>query len=166
MRVLSPRFPSPAVCFPERWSRRCASACGAILVLFVFSASAVAVPESKPDYTPGPILQEFLDGPMAEIDEIVFATRVPGRDHWYVTFGNYANHLPSPAQKLGFKKEDDVYWGYGEGGRLCRMNLRTGELKVILEDMKGGVRDPQLHYDGRKVLFSYRKGGTHPFHLY
>ena len=135
-------------------------------MLFVFSASAVAVPESKPDFTPGPILQKFLDGPMAEIDEIVFATRVPGRDHWYVTFGNYAGHSDSPAQKLGFKKEDDVYWGYGEGGRLCRMNLRTGELKVILEDMKGGVRDPQLHYEGQKILFSYRKGGTHPFHLY
>ena len=37
---------------------------------------------------------------------------------------------------------------------------------MLLDDPKGGVRDPQVHYDGQKILFSYRKGGTHPFHLY
>jgi len=57
-------------------------------------------------------------------------------------------------------------WGYGEGGRLCRLNLRTGELTVLLDDPQGGIRDPQVHYDGEKILFSYRPGGTHVFHLY
>jgi hypothetical protein len=28
------------------------------------------------------MLQKFLDGPMAEVDEIIFAVRVPGRDHY------------------------------------------------------------------------------------
>ena len=129
-----------------------------------------AKPSSKlgavqmPETFPGPILSRFLDGPMKGVEEIVFAVRVPGHDHWYVTFGNYADFSEYP-QKLAFKKEDGVYWGYGEGGRLCRMNLRTGKVTTILEDMKGGVRDPQLSYDGNKILFAYRKGGTHPFHL-
>jgi hypothetical protein len=112
------------------------------------------------------MLKRFLDGPMAGVSEIVFAVRVPGRDHWYVTFGNYSDHSDSPPKALGFKFQDGVYWGYGEGGRLCRLNLRTGELKLLLDDPKGGVRDPQVHYDGQKILFSYRKGGEHPFHLY
>jgi hypothetical protein len=103
---------------------------------------------------------------MQGVDEIIFAVRVPGRDHWYVTFGNYADYSESPAKHLGFKFEDGVYWGYGEGGRLSRLNLRTGECKTILEDPKGGIRDPQMHYDGQKILFAYRKGGEHPFHLY
>ena len=126
-----------------------------------------AAPVAKPQaaYRPGPLLERFVDGPMKGMDEIIFAVRVPGRDHWYVTFGNYSDHSPSPAQALGFKKEEGVYWGYGEGARLCRLNLRTGQLKVVLEDPRGGIRDPQMHYDGNKVLFSYRKGGTHPFHL-
>jgi len=122
--------------------------------------------EPAPGFRSGPMLERFLEGPMADVDEIIFAVRVPGRDHWYVTFGNYADHSENPAQRLGFKKEDGVYWGYGEGARLCRLNLRTGELNVILDDPKGGVRDPQMHYDGKKILFSYRKGGTHTFHLY
>ncbi|MBM3892387.1 MAG: hypothetical protein FJ388_25000, partial [Verrucomicrobia bacterium] len=118
-----------------------------------------------PDPFPGPMLQRFLDGPMKGVEEVVFAVRVPGRDHWYVTFGNYSDHSDY-AQRLGFKREEGVYWGYAEGGRLCALNLRTGKARVLFEDMRGGVRDPQMHYDGKKILFSYRKGGTHPFHLY
>ncbi len=128
----------------------------------IASADDAAAPAP---YTPGPLLQKFLDGPMGGVEEIVFAVRVPGHDHWYVTFGNYSDHSEYP-RNLGFKMEDGVYWGYAEGGRLCRLNLRTGKLTVLLEDMKGGIRDPQMHYDGQKVLFSYRKGGEHPFHLY
>ncbi|MFC1805907.1 hypothetical protein ACFL09_02880 [Planctomycetota bacterium] len=120
-------------------------------------------PAAKPAYRPGPMLSRFLKEPMAGVEEIVFAVRVPGRDHWYVTFGNYSDDYN---KARAFKFEDGVYWGYGEGGRLCRLNLRTGKVQVILNDPKGGVRDPQMHYSGRKILFSYRKGGTHPFHLY
>jgi hypothetical protein len=39
-------------------------------------------------------------------------------------------------------------------------------MQILLEDPKGGIRDPQMHYSGKKILFAYRKGGTHPYHLY
>ncbi|MBM3888463.1 MAG: hypothetical protein FJ388_04980, partial [Verrucomicrobia bacterium] len=55
---------------------------------------------------------------------------------------------------------------YLDGGRLCRLNLATGKLTVLLDDPQGGVRDPQLDYDGKRILFSYRKGGSPYFHLY
>ncbi|QNN20749.1 hypothetical protein HED60_00200 [Planctomycetales bacterium ZRK34] len=118
-----------------------------------------------PAYKPGPMLQRMLNGPMKHFDEIVFAVRVPGRDHWYVTFGNYSCTYGPPKERA-FKEQDGVLWGYGEGGRLCKMNLRTGKIVTLLDDPKGGVRDPQMHYSGKKILFSYRPGGTHTFHLY
>lgn len=146
-----------------------------VSLAFVGDLNAAQKPAAKPsaklafaqmpETFPGPMLSRFLDGPMKGVEEIVFAVRVPGRDHWYVTFGNYADDSEY-AQRLGFKKEEGVHWGYSEGGRLCRKNLRTGKVTTIFEDMKGGVRDPQLSYDGKKILFAYRKGGTHPFHLY
>lgn len=111
------------------------------------------------------MLHRFLAGPMAGVEEIVFAVRVSGRDHWYVNFGNYADRSPDITDRA-FKFEEGVYWGYGEGGRLCRLNLRSGKLKVLLDDPKGGVRDPQLSYDGQRILFAYRRAGEHPFHLY
>lgn len=114
---------------------------------------------------PGPMLRRFLDGPMAEVEEIVFAERIAGRDHWYGNFGAYGNETKySLASSL--TKADGRLWAYGKGGRLCRLNLRTGELKVLLDDPEGGVRDPMVHYEGQKILFSYRKGGEHAYHLY
>ena len=129
-------------------------------------ATAESTARVKPRYSPGPMLTRALKGPMAGVEEIVFAERLPGRDpHWYVTFGNYAIH-PCHGSHYAFKEQDGVFWGYGDGGRLCRMNLRTGAVTALLDDPRGGVRDPQMHYDGKKIVFSYRRGGEHPYHLY
>ncbi len=78
--------------------------------------------------------------------EVIFAVRQPRGPHWYENFG-YS--VVDPDKKL-----------YGTGGRLCRWNMETGELNVLLDDPEGAVRDPQVHYDGQRILFSYRPGGT------
>jgi len=86
-------------------------------------------------------------------DEIVFAVRQPGRDgHWYA---NFSHRCEDPARIL-----------YGDGGRLCALDVKTGRLRTLLDDPKGGVRDPQMHYDGKKILFSYRRGGQPYYHLH
>ncbi len=88
-----------------------------------------------------------------DFDEIVFAVRQPGRDgHWYA---NFSHHCEDPKRVL-----------YGDGGRLAALNVKTGATRTLLGDPKGGVRDPQMHYDGKKILFSYRKGGQPYYHLY
>jgi hypothetical protein len=112
-----------------------------------------------------PMLAQMLESQMKEVESIVFAIRIPGRDHWYVTFGNYSGNQHNTKQ-LAWKEEDGLLWGYGEGAALVKLNLRNGNLDVLLEDTKGGIRDPQIHYDGQKILFSYRPGGTHQYHLY
>jgi len=112
-----------------------------------------------------PMLTNMLEGPMNHVESIVFAVRVPGHDHWYVSFGHYSGPQPD-ALRLAFKEEDGLLWGYGEGAALVKLNLRTGDLEVILYDETGGIRDPQMHYGGQKILFAYRKGGTKQYHLY
>ncbi|NQT38023.1 MAG: PD40 domain-containing protein, partial [Planctomycetes bacterium] len=104
--------------------------------------------------TAGELLTTALKGPLAGVDEIVFAVRSTGSDgHWYANFGYWA--------------ADEKRMMYGPvGGRLYRLNLRSGELDTILEDPEGTIRDPQVHYDGQKILFCYRKGGTKFFHLH
>ncbi|NQT20423.1 MAG: PD40 domain-containing protein, partial [Planctomycetes bacterium] len=86
-------------------------------------------------------------------EEILFTVREKSRDgHWYANIGWY---ITSPETKL-----------YGDGGQLCRLNLRTGKLTVILDDPQGGIRDPQMHYCGKKLLFSMRKAGAEYYHLF
>jgi len=90
------------------------------------------------------------------VDEIVFAERGYGRDlsgHYYANFG-YACIDP------------DVWLHALDGGKLSKLNLNTGELTDLVDDPGGSVRDPQVHYDAQRILFSYRKAGTHRYHLY
>ena len=87
------------------------------------------------------------------VEEIIFSARQCGAgSHWYENFGYYSQ---DPSKKL-----------YGAQGRLCRFNLRTGALTVILDDPEGSIRDPQVYYDAEKILISYRPGGTDYFNLY
>ena len=112
-----------------------------------------------------PVLEQMLAGPMSHVEHIIFAIRIPGRDHWYANFGNYSGPQAEP-RELAWKEEDGLLWAYGDGTALVKQNIRTGELEVIFYDERGGVRDAQLHYDGQKILMSYRPGGTHVYHLY
>lgn len=113
--------------------------------------------EGKPlpvlDSTSDALLTEALSGPLAASDEIVFALRKPGKDgHWYANFSYYA--------------EGPQRVTYEPGGKLLKLNLRTGALTTLLDDPLGGIRDPQVHYDGKTILFSYRPGEEVHFHLY
>ncbi len=99
------------------------------------------------------LVEQMLAGPLGEVEEVVFAERPYGNDgHWYANFGWWSSDRE---KKL-----------YGIGGRLAALNPRTGKVRTILADETGGIRDPQVHYDGRKILFSYRPGGTEHYHLY
>ena len=90
------------------------------------------------------------------LGEIVFAERHQGRDpsnHYYANFG--------------YACTDENEWLHGaDGARLCRLDPDSGELTVLLDDSGGGIRDPQVSYDAKRILFSYRKGGTHNYNLY
>lgn len=127
----------------------------ALSVLCALSATTQAAKGPAPAAQADGLLQKCLAGPMKDVEDIVFAVRgINGDGHWYANFGY---HVYSNAN-----------WQYGkpDGGQLCRLNLRTGKLTVLLDDPKGGVRDPAIHYDGNKILFSYRKGDSRQYHLY
>ena len=87
------------------------------------------------------------------VREIVFAARENGADgHWYANFGYYA---PDRNRKC-----------YRKGGRLCKLDVTTGKVALLVDDPNGSVRDPVVDYDAKKILFSWRRSGTEYFHLY
>jgi hypothetical protein len=51
-------------------------------------------------------------------------------------------------------------------GRLCKTNLRTGRTTVLLDAKGGSIRDPHVHYDGERILFSWRKADSNHYHLH
>ena len=87
------------------------------------------------------------------VKEIVFAARESGVDgHWYANFGYYSYNSNS---KL-YRKE----------GRLCKLDVATGKAALLVDDPEGSIRDPAVHYDAKRIVFSWRKKGTDQFHLY
>lgn len=86
------------------------------------------------------------------VSEVIFAVRQPKGPHWY--------------ENLGYAIYDVNKKLYGSRGYLCKLNLFDGAVTLLIEDPQGAVRDPQVHYSGRKILLSYRPGGTDYFHLY
>jgi hypothetical protein len=115
-------------------------------------------------------LEKLYKVEMPAIDEIVFAERPSPRElnHWYANIGY---HISGPGPVADRTMEDGAYPVSGplyhyDGGRLAKLNLKTGIATTLLEDPKGNFRDPCVSYDARKILFSYRQGGTAQYHLY
>jgi mono/diheme cytochrome c family protein len=100
------------------------------------------------------LLEQFASGPMSNATEFVFAARKMNDldGHWYANIGYYAH---DPSRKA-----------WREGAKLYRWNRQSGQLQTLVDDLKGGIRDPQVSYDGAKILFAYRKGGTQNYLLY
>ncbi|MGC8744625.1 MAG: hypothetical protein ACP5T0_12165 [Verrucomicrobiia bacterium] len=103
-------------------------------------------------------LKNALNKEFLNVDEILFCIRVNYDDpHWYANIGYYCDD-----------ENKKAYFGNGkpDEGKLLVLNLKTGAIRTLFEDRGGSVRDPCVHYDGKKVLFSYRKNGTDHFKLY
>lgn len=101
------------------------------------------------------VLQTALQEDLADVEEVVYAVRGDGRDgHFYANFGPVISN------------PDNEFKYAGRGGRLCALNLRTKDVRTLLDDPEGDVRDPAVSYDGKTIIFGYRKGGTHEYHLY
>jgi len=127
--------------------------CFVVCAAAIAGSGSAAQPPSTSPASATNLLRGCLDE-MSDLDGVVFAVRGAGKDpHWYANFGYWS--------------EDASRMLYGDGpGRLCVLSLRTGKITILIDDPKGGVRDPQVHYSGRKILFSWRKGGTHHYNLY
>ncbi len=87
------------------------------------------------------------------LKEIVFAVRKPGHDpHWYANFGYYGPDEKRPA--------------YMAGGRLCKLEIATGKVATLIDDPRGGIRDPMLNHDATRIVFAWRKGDDPYYHLH
>ncbi|MHC4105969.1 MAG: hypothetical protein ACYSR9_13590, partial [Planctomycetota bacterium] len=92
------------------------------------------------------------------IDEVVFVTRLTYDDpHWYANIGYYCDDENKKAY-AGNGKPDE--------SKLYKLNTKTGEVRVLLDGKGGGLRDTEVHYNGRTILFSYRRAGTDYYNLY
>jgi len=53
------------------------------------------------------------------------------------------------------------------GAALCRLDIEDGQVRTLIEDSDGVIRDPDVSWDGRHVLFAWKKSDREDdYHLY
>ena len=119
---------------------------------YVRLADSETIPQQLP---PIDLQKDFRNGPMKDVKEVLFVVRKPSTDpHWYANFGYYAhdeNKFPFPL---------------GAGSWMSILDIDSGKVRTIFKDNKGTIRDPQIHYDGTRIVFSYLPEGKRHFNLY
>jgi len=94
-----------------------------------------------------------LPGEFDNVEEIIFVQRGGYEDpHWYANIGYFCDDEDDPA--------------YTTGAQLCKFNLKSGKITILLETSKGCIRDPKVYYDAEKIIFAWRKAGRRNYNLY
>lgn len=92
------------------------------------------------------------------IDRVIFTTRLKYDDpHWYANIGYYCDDENKKAYSGNGKPDESM---------LYVLDVAEGKVMVLLDGKGGSIRDPRLHYDGRTVLFSYRRSESDFYNLY
>jgi len=96
--------------------------------------------------------------PPSGVQHVVFTTRLAYDDpHWYANIGYYCDDENHKAY-AGNGKPDE--------SKLYRLDAATGNVEVLLDAAGGSIRDPHIHYDGRTILFSYRRPASDYYSLH
>ena len=57
--------------------------------------------------------------------------------------------------------------GFGRGGGAMKtIDFKTGKVAVLLESSEGIIRDPDVHFDARKIVFAMRRKKTEDYHIW
>jgi len=81
---------------------------------------------------------------------IVIARHEDG--HWYANISYFA--------------QDEDHKTCVRGSGMYIYDVQHDTERPLLEDKDGALRDPAVHYDGERILFSWRQGENETFHLY
>ncbi len=62
-------------------------------------------------------------------------------------------------------------WRFEEGSSLCLLEIEPGTFETtvttLIDDPKGVIRDPDVSYDGKRILFAWKKSARRDdYHLY
>ena len=130
--------------------------CAMTVLVLAAGTAVIAAGLPAPDTVNSGVQREALANLPAEFDgceEIIFLQRGGYEDsHWYANIGYFCDDENQPA--------------YTTGAQLCKLNLATGRVSILLETAGGCIRNPRLHYDAGKILFAYRKDGSPYYNLY
>lgn len=114
---------------------------------------------------------EWADDPVAlnELAREALVRKDPRIGGNLVLFAARNQFLPDHHNTATIFQKGEINW-YKQAamrGTFKLLDMRTGETRVVFDPGPGGmVRDPEMDYDGRTVVFSMRRSMLDDYHIY
>lgn len=123
---------------------------------------------ATPEQTPG-IVRELeavrrealVANPLVGAQPIVFVVRHQYRSHYHAIDTLF--HTAELNADRGMTPHANLFEG---GGALKTIDLITGRVQTLVELPDGVVRDPEVHFDGRRIVFAMRRNRDEDYHLW
>jgi hypothetical protein len=136
---------------------------------------------------------EELGAGYGELDALCRSNAVPDDPRWLTLYAKFCEQrralrlktVLAQSPKIVFTKHQTIrpsFFAYTEGqsdaqaerhfhpgSSLCLLEMdgTRGKVRVLLEDPTGAIRDPTVSYDGRRVMFAWKKSlNEDDYHLY
>jgi hypothetical protein len=118
--------------------------------------------------TPG-IVQELealrrealVANPLVGGQPIVFVVRHQYRSHYHAIDTLF--HTAELNADRGMTPHADLFQG---GAALKAIDLTSGHVQTLLDVPDGVVRDPEVHFDGQRIVFALRRSRDEDFHIW
>jgi len=98
--------------------------------------------------------------PLVGDQPILFVTRRQYRSHYHAIDTLFHTDEFNPDRGI---MHAELFEG---GGAIKTINLPAGEIKTLVEVPEGIARDPDIHFDGRRLVFAMRHHKAEDYHIY
>lgn len=100
--------------------------------------------------------ESLVANPLVRDRPILYVVRHP------YTYDHHNTHNFSPDAEHEFNQGH-----FKPGGALKRIDLGAGgRITTLLETSEGVIRDPRVHWDGERIVFSMRRNRADSYHIY
>jgi hydrazine synthase alpha subunit-like protein len=98
--------------------------------------------------------------PLVSEQPLLFVTRHQYRSHYHAIDTLFHTNEFNPDRGIAHA---DLFQG---GGAMKTLDLKTGEIKTLVDVPEGVARDPDIHFDGGRIVFAMRHGKDEDYQIY
>ncbi len=105
--------------------------------------------------------ETLVANPLVSGQPLVFVVRHQYRSHYHAIDTLF--HTAELNADRGLTPHADLFQG---GAALKTIDLATGRVQTLVDVPEGVVRDPEVHFDGQRIVFALRRHRDEDFHIW
>ena len=102
----------------------------------------------------------LISNPLLTAQPIVFVTRRQYSSHYH------AIDTLFHTGEFNWDRRRMHADGFGSGGAMKTIDFKTGKVTVLLESREGIIRDPDVHFDAKRIVFAMRRKKSEDYHIW